>query len=231
MSNCDDNNNKDNNNDNNNNKDNNNNNKVLLESILDTEYIVYTYLTPDYKPGAVIVDPKFRPIFDEKNLFEMESLKSTTIKLRDVLKKGFISVGSTDLMESIDITHPHKYIVEQSGARSVIKGRYFHGSRRELIAEPTGIDFTYDPVSDNESEDKSDDKCDDKCDYNCDDYQNDNLNNNFSINDNDVDYYQKPIVQNDCEQPPNPDETVTTDVNANHMPQNDLRWLCDKEVV
>lgn len=38
----------------------------ILDSILDTEYIVYTYLTPDYKPGAVIVDPIFRPIFDEK---------------------------------------------------------------------------------------------------------------------------------------------------------------------
>jgi hypothetical protein len=185
------------------------NDNNILDSILDTEYVVYTYLTPEYKPGAVIVDPKFRPIFDEKHLFEMESLQSTTLKLRDILVKGFISVGSTDLMDSIDITHPHKYIVEQSGAKSTIKGRYFHGSRRDLIAKPTGIDFTYDPVSD---EEKSEDE-----------EKENNINDDYH---NEMNTYR-----NDHNQLSESDETVVPRISMIDSHQNDLKWLCEEEVV
>lgn len=139
----------------------------------------------------------------------MESLQSTTVKLRDVLVKGFISVGSTDLMDSIDIIHPHKYIVEQSGDRSVIKGRYFHGSRRDLIAKPTGIDFLYDPVSEDENDYQDNvDNCDHQNDTNVCDHQN---------NANICDHH-------------NDDKTISTVVNA-QMHQNDLKWLCGEEDV
>ena len=61
--------------------------KNTLDTILDTEYVVYSYLTTDYKPGTIIVDPRLRPVFDEQKLFDMEVVSSESIKLRHILEK------------------------------------------------------------------------------------------------------------------------------------------------
>jgi hypothetical protein len=128
------------------------NTNFLLESILNTEYVIYSYITADHEPGTIIVDSKLRNVFDEQKLFEMQTVSSNNIKLKDIIEKGFISVGSVDIMDTVNITYPHKYITDRTKEKPTIKGTYLHGSRRELIGETTGIDFEYDPPSELENE-------------------------------------------------------------------------------
>lgn len=134
-----------------------------LVKMLDSEYVVYSYLTLDNDPGTIIVDPKLQPVFDTDKLFKMECVKKRSITLREILEKGFLSIGSIDLMETVNITYPNKHLVEgqTNVTKPLIKGMYLHGSRRRLISDPTKIDFDYDPESDHETFDFDENEDDD----------------------------------------------------------------------
>jgi hypothetical protein len=114
--------------------------------LLETEFNIYSYLTQDNKPGTIIAHIDLAPVFDKNKLFTMDDVSVKTVKLRDIIGKGFISVGSTDLMDTLDIT----YCAKNQNIKPLIKGKYLHGSRKKLIAKPTQIEFEYDPVSDDE---------------------------------------------------------------------------------
>ena len=77
----------------------------------------------------------------------MEDVKTKQITLRSILESGVVSVGSTDLMETINIKYPDQRICSD---KPTITGMYMHGSRRRLIAEPLDTEFNYDPESDHE---------------------------------------------------------------------------------
>lgn len=135
-----------------------NNTKSLLDDILDTELTIYSYVTTDNVPGTIIinslVNPKLKTFFDDNSLFMMEDVKTKQITLRNILESGIVSVGSTDLMETINISYPDQRICSN---KPTINGLYMHGSRRRLIAEPLGEKFIYDPESDHENFDFDDD--------------------------------------------------------------------------
>ncbi len=115
------------------------------EQLLDTEYLIYNFSTYNSEPGTIITHPDLAIIFDENKLFKMDNVNVKTIRLRDIIEKGFITIGSTDIMETLDITYPNPALNNKN--KPTIKGKYIHGSRKELITYPTGIDFIYDPES------------------------------------------------------------------------------------
>jgi hypothetical protein len=123
------------------------NTNILDRSILDTEFKIYNYLTTEYETGTIIAHTDLAPIFDENKLFQMDSMQCKVIRLRDLLEKGYISVGSVDLMDSLEIIYPDKRI-NQPVKPPTVRGLYMHGSRRQLIGGCTKIDFEYDPPSD-----------------------------------------------------------------------------------
>lgn len=120
-------------------------NKSEIDKVLDINLIVYSYLTTDNEIGTIITHPDLSPIFDKNKLFTMDIVESKTFKLRDILSKGFVSIGSTDIMDPVDIIYP----LIGNNKKPCIRGKYIHGSRK-LIFETTNIDFTYDPESDDE---------------------------------------------------------------------------------
>ena len=124
-----------------------------LVNMLNTEYKVYSYITTDNEPGTIIVDPKLEVLFDDNKLFRMEDSRTKTIKLKDILEKGFVNVGSVDLIETLSIRYPHPVLQNDDSLKPLVKGMYLHGSRKRLIGEPTNIDFSYDPESDCETVD------------------------------------------------------------------------------
>lgn len=122
--------------------------KDTLFKLLDTEYKVYSYLTIDNEPGTVITDRRLEKVFDDNKFFTMDNVKTSIIKLRDIIEKGYISVGSVDLMDSVRIVCPHPDL----NLKSKISGRYMHGSRKAIISNTTNIEFSYEPDSDVEDE-------------------------------------------------------------------------------
>jgi hypothetical protein len=124
---------------------------LSVEQILDAEYKVYNYLTDTgNESGTIIVHPDLSIVFDENKLFSMNDVSTKIIKLRDLIENGFISVGSTDIMDNLQIQYPHPVLARSTMVKPNIKGIYMHGSRKQLIAGPTNIVFDYDPVSDGE---------------------------------------------------------------------------------
>lgn len=121
----------------------------VCEQILDTKYKIYSYITEDNEPGTIIVDPKLQNIFDNNKLFNMEKTSVKIVTLREILNKGYISIGSTDHMETLDIVHPSQLI---SSDKPKIIGKYMYGSRKALIGDQLGIDFLMDPESEPESD-------------------------------------------------------------------------------
>jgi hypothetical protein len=121
-----------------------------IDTLLDTEFTVFSFITDDYEPGAVITRSELRKVFDENSLFNMNFVKSRSIKLRQLLTEGVITVGSVDTMETLTIVYPDQRV---SQVKPVIKGRYMHGSREILISEKVNIHFDLDPASDHEYED------------------------------------------------------------------------------
>lgn len=75
-------------------------------SLLDTKFIVYSYISPDGKPGTVIMHQNLSKAFQSGELIEMDYVKSITLSLKDLLEKGFWSVGDLDTMEDMDIHYP-----------------------------------------------------------------------------------------------------------------------------
>ena len=129
-----------------------------LDDILETELTVYSYTTDDGLPGTIIinsmVNPKLETLFDDDKLFVMDNVKTRKITLKSILESGVVSVGSTDLMETINISYPDQRICTK---KPTITGLYMHGSRRRLIAEPLDTEFNYDPESDHENVEFDDD--------------------------------------------------------------------------
>lgn len=131
--------------------------------ILDTTFCVYNYTTTDYESGTIIINKDLSKIMDEQKLFDMNNMNVTLVTLRDLLEKGFMSVGSIDLMDTMKITYPcpkysdmfNKNVDVFNKLKPRIKGKYMHGSRKKLIIEPTGIDFELNPY---DSDEKSDDE-------------------------------------------------------------------------
>lgn len=119
---------------------------VNISDVLDTKLKIYSYVTDDHEPGTIITPHELEQIFDNDVLFKMYDVSHKNISLRQLLEKGFISVGSTDIMETLDIEYP----LFNTTKKPTIKGKYMHGSRKKLILEKTGIDFTLDPESDEE---------------------------------------------------------------------------------
>lgn len=123
----------------------------LLERILDTELVLSTYITDDNEPGAILAHKDLKEISTDKNkMTKMNQNDHKIIKIRDILQKGFINVGSLDEMETLKITYPIPNTINKESDKPIIKGTYMHGSRKQYISDPTGIDFLNDPESDNE---------------------------------------------------------------------------------
>lgn len=124
---------------------------LKIDDILDTKLTIFSYTTAD-DPGTLIinssVNPKLKDLFEDNSLFVMEDVKMKQITIRDILEQGVLSVGSTDLMETVSICYPDPRLIN---TKPLIKGLYMHGSRRRLIAEPLETEFTYDPDSDHET--------------------------------------------------------------------------------
>ena len=78
----------------------------IPRSLLDLKFKIYTYNTRDYEPGTIIVHPDLTNLFDTQLLFDMEKVTTIEISLEDILHKGFIKIGNTDLMENMDIEYP-----------------------------------------------------------------------------------------------------------------------------
>ena len=125
------------------------------DKLLDTKFKIYTYTTNDYEPGTIIAPPNLDQAFADDNLFRMNELKTRVITLRELLEKGFISIGSTDSMETVDITYPTP---GYSDSKPVIKGTYMHGSRKIMIGQKTGVEFEYEPDSAEEFEGSDDEE-------------------------------------------------------------------------
>lgn len=129
--------------------------------LLDTEFTVYIYTTTDGEIGSVIVNttanPKLADVFDNNKLFIMESYEKKVFKLRDLLQNGVLTIGSTDLMETLKIVYPDNRFYD---AKPTIKGLYMHGSRKRLIAETCETEFEYEPESDHELVDFDNEKTD-----------------------------------------------------------------------
>lgn len=124
--------------------------------ILDTIFCVYNYMTEDYEPGTVIINKDLSIIMDEQKLLKMDNMNVKLITLRDLLETGFVSVGSIDLMDTMKITYPcPKYSESESHLKARIEGKYMHGSRKQLIVKPTGIDFELDPSESDDENEKS----------------------------------------------------------------------------
>lgn len=126
---------------------------ITLQNLLDTNLTIFTYVTNDTEPGAIILNttanPNLDTIFDNNSLFTMHDTKKKIIKLRDILENGVVCFGSIDLMETIKIIYPDKRL---SDDKPKIIGTYIHGSRKSLIAGPLRTEFDYDPESDPESD-------------------------------------------------------------------------------
>jgi hypothetical protein len=140
------------------------------DTILNTEVVIYAYTTNDNEPGTIIlntsVNPKLTDIFDNNILFTMHDVNKKTIRLEELFVNGIISVGSTDLMETLKICYPDPRINKN---KPKITGRYMHGSRRRLIAKPLNVEFELDPASEPECE-YNNPECehinDPECEYN-----------------------------------------------------------------
>lgn len=75
-------------------------------SVMNIRFNIYTYKTPEGLPGTLIVHPDLVAPFDSQALFEMDNVRVTSISLYDILCKGFIKLGDTDMMDMLDIEYP-----------------------------------------------------------------------------------------------------------------------------
>jgi len=123
--------------------------KSDFDKLMNTEFKVYCYNTIDEEPGTIIINNNISNIFNKNTLFEMDKQCFRTFKLGDLLKQGMITVGSTDIMETLTIQYPDPSYVEMglSNDKPKIKGKYLHGSRNQLISIPTKTDFILEPLS------------------------------------------------------------------------------------
>jgi hypothetical protein len=127
---------------------------VIDNPIMNTKFKVYTYITPDHEPGTMIVHPDLTTPFDEQKLFEMDSLVISELSLIDILKKGFIKLGSTDIMSDMDIEYP--LIKNEQFTKNRIVGKHWDYSQKD-VAIMFGKEFEVEENQDVNSDDDSQD--------------------------------------------------------------------------
>lgn len=185
-------------------------NNLNIEDLLDTEIVVFSYVTLNDEPGTIIVNTNvnassnLETYFNCTDLFIMEKTVKKKIKLRDLLLNGVTTIGSTDTMETLQINIPDKRI---SSKKPSIVGKFMHGSRKHLIAVPLDIDFDYDPESEPEP---------------------DNTDFDFDIDDDVIDDVIDDIINNNnnvanVANVDNVDNIVNSNSNKKTI---DIDWLC-----
>jgi hypothetical protein len=112
------------------------------------QFTLYTYTTLMGKHGTIILSEyaskKLEKLIEQNKLVEMESFDKCTFSLGELLTKGIIINGCSDLIDSLQITLPdNKYTDE----KPKINGKFLHGSRKELFRDLSDVDFTYEPES------------------------------------------------------------------------------------
>lgn len=110
---------------------------------MDVKFKIYSYITPDHEPGTLIVHPDLSNPFDTQKLFEMDCLVVKEISLQDILEKGFIKIGSTDMMDDMDIEYP--VIENERFKKNRIIGKHWSYTPNE-VAEMIGKQFEVDNV-------------------------------------------------------------------------------------
>jgi len=119
-----------------------------------TKFKVYSYVTPDNKPGTLIVHPDLTEPFDTQMLFEMDDVAVAELSLYDILAKGFIKIGSTDTMDEMDIQYP--MIENTEYPKNRITGRHWTHSP-QTVANVIGREFEVDePAFGSDTESESD---------------------------------------------------------------------------
>ena len=122
-----------------------------LTDLLNIKFRVYTYITPDYEPGTLIVHPDLAPVFDSQLLFEMVRYTVCEMSLLDILHKGFIKIGDTDLMEKMDIEYP---IIQNDTYKSnKIIGKHMYVRPAEIMAKLPDCHFDTNNADDDSSHD------------------------------------------------------------------------------
>jgi hypothetical protein len=104
---------------------------------MDTKFTIYNYSTDDGLTGSLIVRTELCKLFDENTLFDMKNVSKKTVTLNELLTKGYMSVGSTDTMEPLDLEYNNDILK--------VKGLCIHGSRKELIGNKLGLETVYEP--------------------------------------------------------------------------------------
>ena len=125
-------------------------NALLGSHIMKVKFKVYTYITPEHEPGTLIVHPDLTTPFDEKRLFEMDDLVVNEISLADILRKGFIKLGSTDIMEDMDIEYP--LVPNEVYKKNRITGKHWDYTPRQ-VADMIGLEFDVDDTAINSDSD------------------------------------------------------------------------------
>lgn len=107
-------------------------------SIMNVKFNIYSYVTPDNKPGTLIVHPDLSKPFDEQRLFDMDEVELKEVSLLDILEKGFIKIGSTDIMEDMDIEYP--LILNKTYEKNKIIGKHWSYTPTQ-VAQMIGKEF------------------------------------------------------------------------------------------
>lgn len=121
-------------------------NTLPLSSVMNVKFKIYSYITPDHEPGALIVHPDLVHPFDTQKLFEMDEVVVKEISLFDILKKGFIKIGSTDTMDKMDIEYP--LISNEIYKNNKIVGKHWSHTPKE-VADMIGKEFEIESNSTN----------------------------------------------------------------------------------
>jgi hypothetical protein len=131
-------------------------NILQYSALLNVKFKVYTYVTPEHDPGTLIIHPNLAAPFDNQKLFEMDKLVVNEISLRDILEKGFIKFGDTDVMEDMDIHYPQ--IPNSTYTENRIVGKHMYVSPLAVSAMIENVEFKVDEHIDFETDsDNSDD--------------------------------------------------------------------------
>jgi hypothetical protein len=124
----------------------------------DTKFTLYTYTTPMDKQGTIILTEyaanKLEKMIESNALIEMRVVDKCSFSLDELLTKGLIINGDSDLIDSLQITIPDKSYTDE---KPKIVGKYFHGSRKKLFSG-VDVDFMYDPSSSDDEKEVDNDK-------------------------------------------------------------------------
>lgn len=122
----------------------------------DARFTLYTYTTPMDKQGTIILTEyaanKLEKMIESNALIEMRVVDKCSFSLDELLTKGLIINGDSDLIDSLKITIPDKSYTDK---KPKIVGKFFHGSRKKLFSG-VDVEFMYDPSSSDDEKEKDD---------------------------------------------------------------------------